>query len=153
MQNSISIAHVNAATAEALSDLLRDDKKLAEELGISQTMDPKTYLADIRRWQAKTNSESFAIILNKRAIGLISLSHQSGDEARVGYWLASIYWNKGYTSQAFDQILTHAKTKGFRIIRATIDPDNLASVAIWKNRKASLEMRGGKLEAQLDGLD
>lgn len=150
MQNSISITPVDVTTAEDLSNLLRDDKKLAEELGISKSVDAKTYFVDISRWQTKTNSESFAIILDKRAIGLISLSHQSRDEARVGYWLASTYWNKGYTGQAFDKILAHAKAKGFRIIRATIDPDNLASAAIWKKRKAKFEVQGEKLEAELE---
>jgi ribosomal-protein-alanine N-acetyltransferase len=83
----------------------------------------------------------FAILLENIAIGTISLSHQDIAEkkARIGCWISSRYWNNGYTSQAFCQLLDYAKGKGIKQCSAKIKEDNLASKRIW-------EKYGGKVE-------
>ncbi|MBU2702947.1 RimJ/RimL family protein N-acetyltransferase [Sporomusaceae bacterium BoRhaA] len=58
-------------------------------------------------------ADMFAIVLGEKAIGTISLSHQNtiNHTARIGYWLGSAYWNKGYASKAFQLILDQAKKR------------------------------------------
>lgn len=150
MQEVISITPVDVKAAASLAVILSNDSRLAQSLGVSKKVAAKTLLNDTSHWQSNTNSESFAITLNERAIGLISLSHQSGSEARVGYWLASSYWNMGYTTRAFNMIVAYAKANGFSVLRSTLDPANAASVAIWRNRGADFKQRGEKLETTLE---
>jgi Acetyltransferases, including N-acetylases of ribosomal proteins len=46
-------------------------------------------------------------------------------KARIGYWICSEYWGKGYTSQAFLKILCFERVKGIERVSAFIAKDNV----------------------------
>lgn len=128
-----------------LVDILNNDKKLIQELGGSEELiSSREFVSYNNEWADKNKAKIFAIILDDKAIGLISLSriNKKTHEAGVGYWIASKYWNHGYTSKAFEQLLNLAKEYNIRFILGTISKDNKKSLAIWKKFNARFETRG-----------
>lgn len=152
MTSSISLMSVDADIARELAGILNHDVMLRNELGIPKTeqmQSPKEFLKTTLEWQHRTRSQSYAILLDDKAIGLISLSHMDGTTARIGYWLSSSYWNKGYMTQAFSMVLEQAGKSGLKTIKATIDPKNTASIKIWEKWGASMHAYGKRLEVVL----
>lgn len=152
MKRMIRLDYINVEYARALAYLLTYDRELMSALGTNKEgkiLQPEAFLKTTLEWQRRTHSRSYAILLDDKAIGLISLSHMDGTTARIGYWLSSSYWNKGYTTQAFSTALEQASKLGVKTIKATIDPKNIASIKIWKNKGASMHTHGKQLEAVL----
>ena len=90
MASSISLTSVDADIARELAGMLNHDVMLRNELGFPETeqmQSPDEFLRTTLEWQQRTRSRSYAILLNDKAIGLISLSHMDGTTARIGYWL------------------------------------------------------------------
>jgi len=94
----------------------------------------------------------FAIVLDKLAIGTISLSHQdvNNRKARIGYWISSNYWGNGYASQAFSQVINFAKLKRIEYVSSSIKDDNLASKRIWENYGAKIELINKRYFVSID---
>lgn len=92
----------------------------------------------IQKWSQKQNTDTYAIVIDKKAIGTISLSHQDVAQrtAQIGYWIGSQYWNKGYTTKAFRGVLLLAKKKGFEYVFSTIEKNNIASLRLWEKHHA-----------------
>ena len=135
-----------------LAVLLTCDEALLQSLGSGQrsrTATPNELFEDIAKWQTDNNASSYAIRLENRSIGLISLSHQKNTHAQVGYWLASSEWRKGYTTEAFVQIIEIAKRRGFTKLSASIDPSSTASKHIWDNLGARFKVHNDGLVASL----
>jgi ribosomal-protein-alanine N-acetyltransferase len=152
MASSISLTSVDADIARELAGMLNHDVMLRNELGFPETeqmQSPDEFLRTTLEWQQRTRSRSYAILLNDKAIGLISLSHMDGTTARIGYWLSSSYWNKGCMTQAFSMLLEQAVKSGFKTVKATIDPKNIASIKIWEKWGASIHAYGKRLEVVL----
>lgn len=152
MKRIIRLACINTDNARALAYLLTYDHELMSALGTNKEgkiLQPKEFLKTTLEWQHRTHSQSYAILLDDKAIGHISLSHMDGTTARIGYWLSSSYWNKGYMTQAFSMALEQASKLGLKTIKAAIDPKNIASIRIWKNKGASMHAHGNQLEAVL----
>jgi len=128
-----------------LVDILNNDKKLIKKLG-----DDKKILSCVmfieynRQWSKKNKAQIFAIIMNYNAIGLISLSriNKIKKTAKIGYWIASKYWNKGYTSDAFKQILSFAKDNNIKLVSCSIPKENITSWVIWRKFNANFEKKG-----------
>lgn len=155
MKRMIRLACIDADNARALAYLLTYDHELMSALGTNKEgkiLQSEEFLKTTLEWQRRTHSRSYAILLNDKAIGLISLSHMDGTTARIGYWLSSSYWNKGYMTQAFSMALEQASKLGLKTIKATIDPKNTASIKIWENRGACITKRGNQREATLSIL-
>ena len=135
-----------------LAVLLTCDKALLKSLGSGQrsrTATPSELFEDIEKWQTDNKASSYAIRLGNKSIGLISLSHQKSTHAQVGYWLASSQWNKGYTTEAFVQIIEIAKRRGFTRLSAFIDSSNAASKHIWDNLGARFRVHNNGLIVSL----
>lgn len=105
------------------------------------------FIAYNKQWSKKNKAQIFAIIINREAIGLISLSriNKKAQTARIGYWIASKYWNKGYTSEAFKQILNLAKDNNIKFVSCSIPKENRESEAIWKKFNAKFEEKGNSI--------
>ncbi len=135
-----------------LAGILKNDKKLIEQLGNrKEPLSCDEFITHTRKWSKKNKAQVFAIIINREAIGLISLSHinRRKQTARIGYWVASRYWNKGYSSKAFAQILNLAKKDNIKIVSCLISKENRASKAMWEKFNAKFEQKGDSIVPQL----
>ena len=127
-----------------LTNLLNNDKKLQLALGsknINISIDE--FIHTNYEWCKSTNSELFAIVLNDAAIGTISLSKQDmvNKKSQIGYWIGSSYWNNGYTTAAFKELLNYAKSKNMKYVTAKIQENNIASIKIWQNVGADIKFK------------
>lgn len=142
MNRKIYLQTIQEKYADDLVDIINTDEKLRVELGSKEkTTKRDEFTSTIQQWQNRTNSKTFAIVLHDKAIGSISLSHIKEDEriAQVGYWIGSNYWNKGYTTQAFAQILDLARKLKIKLVTCSIKKDNFASKIIWQKFNAVFE--------------
>lgn len=147
-KNNIFIKSINDDYAIELVDILNNDSRLKNALNLEGNKISKLEFIDYNdQWCNKNNAEIFAIVLNDIAIGTISLSHQNIKErkAQIGYWISSKYWDNGYTSCAFSQVLNLAREKGIKYISATIEENNLASKRIWIKNGAKVEAIDNRL--------
>ena len=133
--SKISIRTPQVQDDEALANLLCTDVILRYVLDFLPEDMPsgKDVLDGIEQWCNRTNSVTMAIILHDAAIGTISLSHinECESSARIGYWLGSAYWKKGYGSEAFALTLLLALRMKITLITSNISKDNFASLRIW----------------------
>ena len=132
--------------------ILNNDKKLIEQLGNSkEPLSCPEFVIHTKKWSKENKAQVFAIIMSREAMGLISLSHinRKTQAARIGYWIASKYWNKGYAFKAFEQILNLAKKDNIRIVSCSIPKENRVSMAIWKKFNAKIEQKGDTIVPQI----
>ncbi len=121
-----------------LSDLayaLNTDIVLRRDLGIKETdISIESLYEKTMDWMLKTNSITYCIRVGKKSIGMISISHidKSNMSARCGYWLLSEYRGRGYTTEAFSQIVEIATGMKLKELHSSINMGNKASLAIWK---------------------
>jgi ribosomal-protein-alanine N-acetyltransferase len=138
----IVLADVNKYTMQLIW-FLNNDKHLVEHLGSNASIkiSEQEFSETNKKWIVENHADMFAIVLGKKAIGLISLSHQDtiNHTARIGYWIGSTYWNKGYTSKAFQLVLDQAKIRKIKYASSTIKRDNIASKKIWDKYGAQTE--------------
>ncbi|AQS06500.1 GNAT family N-acetyltransferase [Clostridium beijerinckii] len=90
MADNIELKKIDDDFAIQLLEILNNDEKLKAELGTSDhDISKEEFINHNNKWAKSTNSEIFVIVLNGRAIGTISLSHQNIKEnkAQVGYWI------------------------------------------------------------------
>ena len=127
---------------------LNNDNYLVEHLGskASVKISEQEFSETHKKWIVEKHADMFAIVLGKKAIGLISLSHQDtiNHTARIGYWIGSTYWNKGYTSKAFQLVLDQAKKRGIEYVSTAIEKNNIASRKIWDKHGAQIEYKEDK---------
>jgi len=64
--------------------------------------------------------------------------------ARIGYWITSREWEKGFGSKALELAFEIAKQIGIREGSAKIDSRNQASIAMWAKHGADKEVVGNK---------
>jgi len=153
--SKISIRTPTVQDGEALANILCTDVVLCRELGAptEDTLSSTDVLDGIDQWCNKTNSISMAIILHDTAIGMISLSHVNEGErsARIGYWLSSLYWRRGYVSEAFALTLLLALRMKLAKISSNILKKNIASLRIWARYGATVsEKSPGKVVCTID---
>lgn len=150
MKQTITLSKINTHNSTGLAKILSNDKILLKQIGSTQQkVTTKDFLQKTTKWQADTNSESYVILKENSSIGLISLSHKTKDSARIGYWIASNEWNKGYGTQAFNLLVEIAKNHGLKNITSTIDKDNVASLRIWEKAGAIIDKTSEKASATL----
>lgn len=142
------IKEINDNFAIQLVEILNTDSILRDKLDSKKYKITKDkFIQHNNEWAKSKNAEIFAIVLNNSAIGMISLSNQNvaQKKANVGYWISSKYWNNGYTSQAFSQILDFARKKEFKYLSATIECVNLSSRKIWEKHNSKAELIDNKV--------
>lgn len=130
--------------SEALAYMLSNDEKLKKALDMNNTTDKNEFFEYTKKWQERTNSNSFSILFDNKVIGLISLSHVKGNSASIGYWLSSKYWNLGLCTRAFKQVINLAKDIELASVGCTIEKDNEISLRIWKRYNADYYLEGDK---------
>jgi len=131
----VKVPNINKNQVLELERILNTDTKLRASLGIKNEC--HDFLGHTLKWMQDTNSITY-VIIDDSPLGLISISHIKDGEARIGYWLASAYWNMGITSMAFERILSKARWMGIVKVSGTIKFDNANSLAIWKKFGASI---------------
>lgn len=125
-----------------LVDILNNDRKLIKKLGGGKKLlSCAKFIADNKQWSEKNKAQIFAVIMDCNAIGLISLSriNKITQTAKIGYWITSKYWNKGYASEAFEQILNLAKKNNIKLVSCSIPKGNIESKAIWQKFNAKFK--------------
>ena len=135
-----------------LTSILNQDLALREALSISGTLSEAEFLATSTTWTRKHASTTYTILLDRDPIGILSISNCNDKEVivRIGYWLASNHWNKGYGSRAFALALSIARDKGAKVATATIPNTSRASYRMWEKMGAVFEELGSSHIAQLD---
>jgi ribosomal-protein-alanine N-acetyltransferase len=152
MKREVKVELMNKTNFNNLATLLNYDQPLRKSLGYKSDIGTETaeeMYEYIIKWQTYNKSSSYVMRLGNESIGLISLSHQSGVHARIGYWLASAWWHCGFGTQAFEQILEIAKQNGFTGVAASISLDNIASKRIWEKYGANFKKEGTMLTVSL----
>jgi len=133
---------------------LNNDERLAKYLGTTNSakVTEQEFLEKNEKWVVEKNTDMFAIVLGGKALGMISLSYQDviNHTARIGYWIGSTYWNKGYGSKAFQLTLDHAKKRKFKCVSSTISKDDIASKTIWDKFGAQTEFKNGKYSCAIN---
>lgn len=143
-----SLNDLNDQQVKLLVSILNNDDILNKSLGSqSQNITPEQFKAQNDDWAKGHQAQLFAIMHKNQAIGMISLSHidLKNKKANIGYWLASKYWGKGITTEAFKQILAVAKKDKIKFLSCTIDEDNKASIGIWQVFQAKITRQNGKI--------
>ena len=156
--NQVSISSPGRREAQDLAVLLGTDTLLRQNLGIPPDDEEKPtaqeVLDKLEQWGQRTHSITLAILDSQgRAIGTISLSHLREEEhsGRIGYWLGSSFWGRGYGSEAFALALGLALRLGITHLSVNIDADNIASRRIWRRYGAVEEEHpNGKVACTLD---
>lgn len=99
--------------------------------------------------QKKKKKENYAFAIElkeeRKIIGGVSLDNinEFQGKASLGYWVAELYWRKGYGSEALNELLKFAFNKlRLRRLEADIFAGNLSSGKL-------LEKFGAKLEGKL----
>lgn len=54
----------------------------------------------------------------------------AGDMVEIGYAIVPEYRRRGYARAAVGQLITYAADHGARVVRASVSPDNVASLAV-----------------------
>ena len=89
---------------------------------------PNDVLHYIHEQQSNPQSHSFAVIKNRRFIGVIGFEiADCGQHAFVYYWLGKVFRGQGAASQALKCCIDQAKTQGLKNLLAFVWPDNLTS--------------------------
>lgn len=144
LKNKAMCNNVTLRPIESLSDtdidilvsLLNDDSDLRKWL----YQDEKTigkltrdeFIKTGQEWALKKNAKVYCIFTDT-PIGQISISHITSDGyARIGYWITSREWRKGYGTKAFELAIQIARELGIREVSANIDKNNAASLAVWQ---------------------
>ena len=70
------------------------------------------------------------LIIDKFPVGVISLYHQTDDEASVGIYIDSMKTGKGYGTAGYSEIIKIAKQKGYKFLSAGVLADNFASIQL-----------------------
>jgi len=139
----IHLKDIPMGYAEELAQILSNDIKLQNSLCSKNVKTAgNEFIIFCKEWAASGNADTFVIVLDKKAIGTISLSHQdvNNRKAQIGYWISSNHWGKGYASKAFFQVLSFARLKRIEYVFASIKEDNLASKRIWEKYGANIEL-------------
>ncbi|MGB0931826.1 MAG: GNAT family N-acetyltransferase [Chitinophagales bacterium] len=70
----------------------------------------------------------------------VFVEKNNAKEAKIGYILNPLYWNKGYVTEAVKGLIPYAKTRiGVEVIRATCDTKNFASKRVVEKTGFVLE--------------
>lgn len=80
-------------------------------------------------------------------LGHLTLNENDIEEAEMGYMILPQYWGKGYGSTIASQLIEIAKQTKLSLLKAIIDPENIASRKILINHGFTSE----KL-CEIDGL-
>lgn len=73
-------------------------------------------------------------------LGHLTLNEEQKDQAEIGYMILPEYWGKGYGTQIGNQLIEMAKQTELQILKAIIDPANIASRKILIRQGFTSEM-------------
>ncbi|HOJ22002.1 MAG TPA: GNAT family N-acetyltransferase [Armatimonadota bacterium] len=100
------------------------------------------FLHNLRAWCEERNGVAYAIAgPDGEAIGLITLYDVDINQGagRVGFWLASSAWGRGYAAEAFALLARYAAGRGLRQFHARIPRQQTATWRVWSRLGARIE--------------
>ena len=77
-----------------------------------------------------TDEIIWAIDLNNELIGVISISRKETGRGNIGYWLAPQFWGAGFTPEALESVIKHARFAGFKGLDAAVHQGNQGSARV-----------------------
>ncbi len=132
---AVTIREPELDDAVRLAAMLSEDDVLRGELGMAadDRPDAEAFLRKLADWCPPRRATTFAILMDDRAVGTISLSHHDPEarSARIGYWVGSRHRRYGCATLAFVAILDRAAEEGIETVSATIPIGNKASRRMW----------------------
>jgi len=77
---------------------------------------------------------TYKIVENETFVGLGHLTSKTAEEAEIGYMILPEYWGKGFGTAIASQLIHLATLTNTRMLKAIIDPTNIASRKILINQ-------------------
>lgn len=146
INQEVSLRQLQPNEADDLFALVDSNRKyLAKWLPwVDQTKsarDSQHFITEILRKRREGSEFGYAIILNDKPAGHISLMHLSdGKDPEIGYWITAEASGRGITSQATEAITEFGfKTLGLPKIVIKAQPSNAASNKIAEKLGYALE--------------
>jgi len=99
------------------------------------------FLTKVESWEKRKNGETYAIVVNTRPVGIISV-HPSPDDSscgKVGYWVGSEYRDKGYCTDTLQQLAVVAEQHHIHTVSGTTVDANASSCRVWQKLHAQCE--------------
>lgn len=142
---------INDADIAVLTSILNNDEKLRVSLGIQDK--PQMSVDEFKeigaRWTVDNIGQVYCIY-SDQPVGTISISQISPEgQARVGYWLTSTVWHKGYGTSVFEWLLSECKRIGINEISARIGAENIPSLTLWRKFGGSTTLDGNQFTGRL----
>lgn len=111
---NITIEPLSIIHSKRLAEVIGTDEKLNMQLSPSKPLHESSaedFYNFCISWCKRTNSDSYAVLLDGVSIGLISISHQNYETrtAKCGYWIESRLWGREYTTKALELIIKEAQ--------------------------------------------
>lgn len=142
---------ISDADIAVLTSIMNNDEKLRVSLGIQDKpqMSVDEFKETGSRWMADNLGQVYCIY-SGQPVGTVSISQISAEgQARVGYWLTSTVWNKGYGTAVFEWVFSECKRMGICEIRARIGVENIPSLKLWRKFGGSTTLDGDKFIGRL----
>jgi RimJ/RimL family protein N-acetyltransferase len=142
---------ISDADITVLTSILNNDEKLRVSLGIQDK--PQMPVDEFKeigaRWMVDNLGQVYCIY-SDQPVGTISISQISPEgQARVGYWLTSTVWHKGYGTSVFEWLLSECKRIGICEISARIGEENIPSLKLWRKFGGSTTLDGNQFIGRL----
>ncbi len=134
---------IKESHADSLIYFLNYDKQLQQFMypGNQKTelITKEIFLKTNQEWIKNRNAYMFAIIVDSTVIGMTTLTilPESNAVASSGVWIASQYWNMGYSTQRLLLLIDYAKAYQIKELTSKIRKDNPASKRVWEKCNAS----------------
>ena len=77
-----------------------------------------------------TDEIIWVIELNGELIGVIAISPRDSGRGNIGYWLAPQFWGAGFTPEALEAAIKHAREAGFKGLNASVHQGNQGSARV-----------------------
>jgi len=142
---------ISDADIAVLTSIINNDEELRGSLGIQDK--PLTSVDEFKetgsKWMADNLGQVYCIY-SGQPVGTVSISQINAEgQARVGYWLTSTVWHKGYGTTVFEWVLSECKRLEISEITASIGTDNTPSLKLWRKFGGSTTLDGDKFIGRL----
>ncbi len=139
IQNISTIIDTERLTLRPLQDsdagliaLYVGDKRVALNLAVVPHPYPDGAAEAYIEYSRKDDTDEIIWVmeLNGELIGVISISPQDTGRGNIGYWLSPQFWGAGFTPEALEAVIKHARKAGFKGLDAAVHQGNQGSARV-----------------------
>lgn len=140
----INLEEYSQHHAADLSHILAADNILKDQISSTFSGPESIFHKETINWISKKSSFTYSVLHQNVSIGLASIVPDSSapTHCSIGYWLGSTFWNQGFGSQMFAQLLSLASSKHFSLASALIANSNIPSLRLWLKYSPTVEPVG-----------